>query len=74
MNVLITEQDFYDLATAYFRRASADGVRHVEAFFDPQAHTSRGIPLLTALGGVADALGTSVPDFGISTKLIVTFL
>ena len=44
MDVLVTEADFYDLATAYFRRAAADGVRRVEAFFDPQAHTSRASP------------------------------
>jgi len=31
MDVLVTEQDFYDLATAYLRRAAADGVTHVEA-------------------------------------------
>ena len=43
MSVLITEQDFYDLAWAYLERAHADNVRHVEMFFDPQGHTSRGI-------------------------------
>jgi adenosine deaminase len=44
MSVLITGQDFYDLAWAYLERAHADNVRHVEMFFDPQGHTSRGIP------------------------------
>src|SRR5690606_9761653 len=43
MSVLVTEQDFYDLAFAYLRRAQADNVRHVEMFFDPQGHTDRGI-------------------------------
>ncbi len=33
--MLITEQDFYDLALAYLERAHADNVRHVEMFFDP---------------------------------------
>ena len=42
MSVLITEQDFYDLALAYLQRARADNVRHVEMFFDPQGHTARG--------------------------------
>ncbi|TFC24964.1 adenosine deaminase [Cryobacterium sp. MDB1-18-2] len=73
MNVLITEQDFYDLATAYFRRASADGVRHVEAFFDPQAHTTRGVPFETVITGLhraaADAAG-----YGLSAELILCFL
>src|ERR1700730_13007195 len=39
MSVLITEQDFYDLACAYLERAHADNIRHVEMFFDPQGHT-----------------------------------
>ena len=42
-NVLLTEQDFYDLAAAYFKRAAADNIRHAEIFFDPQTHTDRGI-------------------------------
>jgi len=43
MSVLMTEQDFYDLAFAYLECAHADNVRHVEMFFDPQGHTARGI-------------------------------
>jgi adenine deaminase len=42
MSVLITEQDFHDLAWAYLQRARADNIRHVEMFFDPQGHTARG--------------------------------
>src|ERR1700722_9565842 len=33
-NVLRTQQDFYDLATAYFERAHEDNVCHAEIFFD----------------------------------------
>ena len=44
MSVLRTEQDFYDLATAYFRKARSQNVVYAEVFFDPQAHTARGIP------------------------------
>ena len=47
MSVLLTEQDFYDLATAYFRKARAQNVVYAEIFFDPQAHTSRGVPFET---------------------------
>ena len=43
--VLRTEEDFHDLAAAYFDRAAADSVRHAEIFFDPQTHTARGVPL-----------------------------
>ena len=44
MSVLINEQDFYDLAMAYFKRARSQNVVYAEAFFDPHAHTTRGIP------------------------------
>jgi adenosine deaminase len=74
LDVLRERVDFSELTSAYLARARDAGVRHAEIFFDPQAHTSRGIPLLTALGGVTDALSTSSAEFGISTKLIVTFL
>src|SRR4029078_12845555 len=52
MSCLITEQDFYDLAWAYLERAHADNVRHVEMFFDPQGHTSRGGALQTGVNGL----------------------
>src|SRR6202011_1531554 len=56
MSVLITEQDFYDLAYAYLERAHADNVRHVEMFFDPQGHTARGIAFATVVGGLNRAI------------------
>lgn len=74
MDVLRTEADFHDLATAYLTRAAAQGVRHAEIFFDPQAHTQRGIPLETVINGLTSALDTSLQDHGISTHLILCFL
>src|SRR5215831_6824209 len=56
MSVLITEQDFYDLAFAYLQRVHADNVRHVEMFFDPQGHTSRGIAFATVIDGLHRAI------------------
>src|SRR6266481_9996186 len=56
MSVLITEQDFYDLASAYLQRAHADNVRHVEMFFDPQGHTGRGVAFETMIGGLSRAI------------------
>src|SRR3546814_744179 len=50
--VLLTEQDFHDLAMAYFTRVAADGCRHVELFFDPQTHTDRGLPFSVAIDGL----------------------
>ena len=56
MAVLITEQDFDDLAWAYLQRAQADNVRHVEMFFDPQGHTSRGVDFATVVNGLSGAI------------------
>ncbi|WP_338683355.1 adenosine deaminase [Streptomyces acidiscabies] len=74
MAVLRTEQDFADLADAYLARAAAQGVRHAEIFFDPQAHTARGVELGTVVEGLWRALGESEARHGISTRLILCFL
>lgn len=74
MAVLLTEQDFYDLTWAYLLRVQADGLTHVEMFFDPQAHTSRGVSFETVLGGITSALEDARKDMGITSKLIMCFL
>jgi adenine deaminase len=74
MSVLIAEQDFYDLAFAYLRRAHADNVRHVEMFFDPQGHTGRGIAFSTVIGGLHRAIADARRDFGVQASLIMCFL
>jgi adenosine deaminase len=52
MDVLRTEDDFAELTLAYLRRASAQGVRHAEVFFDPQAHVARGVPIEAVIDGI----------------------
>ncbi len=74
MAVLRTEQDFADLANAYFARAREQGVVHVEMFFDPQAHVRRGVPFATVIEGLWDAVSRSEADYGISAALIMCFL
>ncbi|MFJ4982856.1 adenosine deaminase [Streptomyces sp. NPDC088732] len=74
MAVLRTEQDFADLADAYLARAAAQGVRHAEIFFDPQAHTARGVPIGTVVEGLARALDAGRERHGVSTRLIMCFL
>ena len=74
MAVLRTESDFAELADAYLRRARADGVRHAEIFFDPQAHTARGVPFATVVNGLHAVLATSRERYGVSTGLIMCFL
>ncbi|MGW6203380.1 adenosine deaminase [Streptomyces sp. NPDC055089] len=74
MAVLRTEDDFTELADAYLTRAAAQGVRHAEIFFDPQAHTARGVPIGTVVEGLGRALERSEEKHGISTQLIMCFL
>lgn len=74
MAVLRTEDDFAELADAYLARAAAQGVRHAEIFFDPQAHTARGVPVGTVIEGLARALDTAEERHGVSTRLILCFL
>jgi adenosine deaminase len=74
MNVLRIEQDFYDLALAYLRRAASEGVRHAEIFFDPQGHTSRGIPFDTVVDGLRAALVEAERNLGVTSSLILCFL
>ncbi len=73
-NVLVTEQDFHDLALAYFRRAAADSVRHAEIFFDPQTHTDRGLPFAVAAEGLLSGMKTAEGELGVTSKLILCFL
>ena len=73
-SVLLTEEDFFDLGVAYFKRAAADHVVHAELFFDPQTHTERGVPIATVINGLARACAVAKRDLGISSALILCFL
>jgi len=74
LQVLRTEQDFYDLARAYLARAAAAGVRRAEIFFDPQTHLAHGVPLEAVFGGLAAAIQDGGKEHGISADLILCFL
>ncbi|MCQ2557370.1 MAG: adenosine deaminase [Ligilactobacillus sp.] len=73
MNVLQKEEDFYDLAMAYLRKAAKNNVRHVEIFFDPQAHTSRGISFETVINGLYRAT-VDARALNVDAQLIMCFL
>ena len=73
-NVLLTEEDFHDLAVAYFRRAAADNVRHAEIFFDPQTHTDRGVPFGVVAEGLLAGMARAERELGVTSKLILCFL
>ncbi|MEU0839436.1 adenosine deaminase [Streptomyces sp. NPDC005962] len=74
MAVLRTEDDFADLTNAYLARAREQGVRHAEIFFDPQAHTARGVDIGTVIRGLTRALDDAPRTHGITTRLIMCFL
>ncbi len=73
-NVLITEEDFYDLTMAYLKKINSENVIHTEIMFDPQTHTDRGINFSTVINGIKSAQDQAKKDFGISSKLIMSFL
>lgn len=74
MNVLQTEQDFYDLTYAYLKKSASQNVVHTEIFFDPQGHTERGVAFDTVIGGITRALKDGKKNLGISSHLIMSFL
>jgi len=74
MSVLRTADDFYDLAWAYLRRAHEENVRYAEIFFDPQAHTSRGVPFGTVIGGLRRAVLAARRDLDLRVQLIMCLL
>ncbi len=74
MAVLRVEDDFYDLAMAYFTRVAAQNLVYVEMFFDPQAHTSRGVEFGTVIDGLSRAQANAESEYGIRSQLIMCFL
>jgi len=73
-SVLITSEDFYDMAWAYLERAAADNVLHTEMFFDPQTHTARGVEVETVIDGLHRACVDAQAKLGVSAALILCFL
>jgi len=73
-SVLLQEQDFFDMAWAYFLRAKADNIVHAELFFDPQTHTDRGVPFASVIDGLKRACDQAQLELGIRGRLILCFL
>ncbi len=74
ISVLLTEDDFYDLAFTYFQKAHSQNVVYAEVFFDPQAHTSRGVEFATAIAGIRRAQSEAESALGLRSQLIMCFL
>jgi adenosine deaminase len=73
-SVLLKQDDFFDMAWAYFEKAAADNIVHAELFFDPQTHTERGVPIEAVILGLHHACRRAHAEFGISSRLILCFL
>ena len=74
MDVLQTEQDFFELTYEYLRRVHAQNVVYTEMHFDPQAHTSRGIAFDTVISGIRRAQEMAQDELGIRSHLILGIL
>lgn len=74
MSTLNQERDFYELTMAYMTKASSQGVVHAEIFFDPQAHTGRGVPFKTVVSGIHRGLEEAASRLGMTSSLIMCFL
>ena len=73
-NVLIKEQDFYDLTFSYLQKCKAQNVRHTEIMFDPQTHTERGVSFETVINGISKACEDAKEKLGVSSLLIMSYL
>lgn len=73
-SVLKREEDFFEMAWAYLKRARGENVLHAEIFFDPQTHTARGIPFATVINGLDRAIRRGREELGVSAALILCFL
>ncbi len=74
MNVLRTEQDYYDLTWSYLSKVHSENVIHTEIMFDPQAHTDRGIAFNTVITGIYRAMNDAEKKYGLISLLIMNFL
>ena len=72
--VLKTREDFADLTWEYMSKVGSEGVRHAELFFDPQAHTVRGLNFDVVVDGISDGLERARAELGMTTSLIACFL
>ncbi|KAK6001470.1 hypothetical protein QM012_002801 [Aureobasidium pullulans] len=73
-SVLLTADDFEELGYTYFAKAHEQNVKHAEVFFDPQAHTSRGVTYDTVAQGLSRAKQRAEQDYDMSIAYIPCIL
>ena len=71
--LLRDEDDFYQLAYAYLKRAAEDNVVYAEIFFDLQVHMKRGVEADHIFSGLHRAKAKAEEDFGIRSAYILCF-
>jgi len=74
MNVLQDEADFFELTWRYLQKAREQNIVYAEMFFDPQAHTSRGVEFDAVIRGIRSAQEKAAAELGVETQLILCFL
>ncbi|KAH8653892.1 hypothetical protein BX600DRAFT_516118 [Xylariales sp. PMI_506] len=72
--VLVKQEDYYDLAMNYFEHAATMNVRYCELFFDPQGHTRRGVSWDTMMSGFRRAQLDAEKKLGIKSNWIMCIL
>ena len=70
-NVMQTRQDFYDATYKLIEKLHDNNVIYADLFFDPQAHTSRGIPFDEMFKGIDDGRRDAEAEFGVAVNLIM---
>lgn len=70
-NVMQHRQDFYDATYSLARNLHQNNIVYVDLFFDPQAHTSRGISFRELFSGIDAARNDAQEEFGITINLIM---
>lgn len=74
MSVLQTEDDFYDLTYSYLLKCKKQNIVMTEMFFDPQAHTGRGVPFPVVINGIQRAMSKAKKQLSVRASLIMCFL
>ena len=70
-NVMQNRQDFYDATYNLIQKLSENNIAYVDLFFDPQAHTSRGITFDEMFAGIDEARRDAEAKFDVTVNLIM---
>jgi adenosine deaminase len=70
-NVMQSRQDFYDATYNLIAKLHENNVIYADLFFDPQAHTSRGIAFDEMLSGIDEGRRDAEVKFGVTVNLIM---